>query len=139
MGKRHSKRIPVRLNAEIVPAGKNPAGFIDKLSGHGIAWYKYTGVIENLSGNGICIRVASSENGMDYTPGSRHKIKFQLLTKETLELHCEVVWSNKILLRDFGSRKGIDPLTEYTAIGMKITIPTDEYKKLFKTRLKQHH
>jgi hypothetical protein len=136
--KRNSQRLFSSLHAELVPGGDNPAGVLDKNSAEGIKWYKFNGVIENLSREGVCIRVAPSENGINCSPGARHKVKFQLLTKEVLDLHCEVVWSNKLLLHPFGSRKDIDPPQEYTVMGMKIIIPTQEYRKFYKKRLKQH-
>ncbi len=136
--KRNSQRLFSSLHAELVPGGSNPTGVLDKYSGEGIKWYKFTGVIENLSRDGLCIRVSPSEDSIDCDPGARHKVRFQLLTKEVLHLYCEVVWSNKLLLHPFGSRKHIDPPQEYIVMGMKITIPTREYKKFYKKRLKQH-
>jgi hypothetical protein len=137
--KRNSQRLYASLNAEVLPNGKDqPAGFLDKNSDEGVTWYTLSGIIENLSKEGIFIRVAPSENGINCIPGSRHKITFQLLTKQVLDLHCEVVWSNKILMHPFGSKKEIDPPKEYTLLGMKITIPTQEYRKFYKKRLKQH-
>jgi hypothetical protein len=137
--KRKSQRIFVSLNTVITPGGNSPTGFLDKSSGEGIIWYKNTGVIENLSRDGFFVKVLPSENGIDSSPGARHKVTFQLLAKDVINLNCEVVWTDKRLLHGFGSRKGIDPPTEYTVIGMKIIIPTSDYRKFYKTRLKQHH
>jgi hypothetical protein len=110
--KRKSQRIFVSLNTVITPGGNSPTGFLDKSSGEGIIWYKNTGVIENLSRDGFFVKVLPSENGIDSSPGARHKVTFQLLAKD---------------------------VTEYTVIGMKIIIPTSDYRKFYKTRLKQHH
>jgi hypothetical protein len=139
MERRHSKRISASLSAELAPGGENPAGFLDKDAGGGIKWYKFSGIIQNFSKDGIYLQVEPSVNPIDHSSGSVHKIQFQLLTKDTLNLLCKVVWSEKILLHRFGSKKDIDPPAEYTAIGMKILDPSKDYKRFVKARLKQHH
>lgn len=139
MERRESKRISASLSAELIPGGENPAGFLDKESGVGIKWYKFSGIIQNFSKNGIYLRVDPSENSIDHSSGSIHKVQFQLLTKDFLNLLCKVAWSGKVLLHSFGSIKDVDPPTEHTVIGMKILDPSREYKRFVKARLKQHH
>lgn len=139
MERRNSARISACLGAELMPGGNNPAGFLDKEGGGGIRWYKFSGTIQNFSRDGILLRVDPSEHSINHGTGSIHKVRFQLLTKDILNLLCQTVWSDKVLLHRFGSKRDTDPPAEYTVIGMKILEPSRDYKRFVKARLRQHH
>ncbi len=95
MGKRLSKRIIIGLKAEII-------------SGDIIC----EGVIENLSEAGIYVITAPTKTEIDFAPGTILEVKFQFLSGETLNLHCEVKWSYKTPPHGLTNRIGmkiIDP------------------------------
>ncbi len=96
MEKRLSKRIIIGLKAEII-------------SGDIIC----EGVIENLSETGIYVITAPTKSEIDFAPGTILEVKFQFLSGETLNLHCEVKWSYKTPPHGLTNRIGmkiIDPL-----------------------------
>ena len=95
MGKRLSKRIIIGLKAEIISGG-----------------ISCEGVIENLSEAGIYVITAPTKAEIDFAPGTILEVKFQFLSGETLNLHCEVKWSSKTLPHRLTNRIGmkiIDP------------------------------
>src|SRR3990167_9703709 len=95
MGKRLSKRIIIGLKAEII------SGDIS-----------CEGVIENLSEAGIYVITAPTKTEINFAPGTILEVKFQFLSGETLNLHCEVKWSYKTPPHGLTNR-----------IGMKIINP----------------
>ncbi len=80
MERRRSKRIFASFNTELTSGGKS-----------------YTGIIENLSENGVGVymETAPTKNTIDCTPGTTLQLKFQPISGETLYLHCKVKWSHK--------------------------------------------
>ena len=95
MKKRLSKRIIIGLKAEII------SGDIS-----------CEGVIENLSEAGIYVITAPTKTEINFAPGTILEVKFQFLSGETLNLHCEVKWSYKTPPHGLTNR-----------IGMKIINP----------------
>ena len=95
MEKRLSKRIIIGLKAEII------SGDIS-----------CEGVIENLSEAGIYVITAPTKTEINFAPGTILEVKFQFLSGETLNLHCEVKWSYKTPPHGLTNR-----------IGMKIINP----------------
>jgi hypothetical protein len=138
MEKRSYRRIPARLEAKFTLEGKKYAGSIDRLSGYGIKWNTYTGVIENLSEGGINLRISPTKTAIDFSPKTTLKLQFQTLFKEIFNLHCMVKWSNETQRRIGINGIGIDPDLKFTSTGMEIIAPSSEYKKFIKTKLKQH-
>ena len=92
MGKRAYKRISVSLEANFTLEDKYYAGSIDRLSGHGIKWHNYTGVIENLSEGGRYLRTSPAKTTIDFSPGTTLKLELQTLFGEIFNLHCMVRW-----------------------------------------------
>ncbi len=127
-GRRTRKRITVGLVAELILDGKNYTGVIENISESGIKWYQYAEVIENISEYGISMRTTK-----DFTPGKTLKLKFQLPSGEKLNLHCKIIWSHKTPPHGLTKSMGIDPPSEYTAMGLEIIRPPLKYKKFFKT------
>jgi hypothetical protein len=105
MGKRRSERKIVRLKAERISGDENHAVFI-----------------ENLSEEGIYMITAPAKTSMDFTPGTKLELKFQLPSGETLNLRCKVIWSCKT---------PPDGLTN--SVGMEIIAPPLKYKEFIKT------
>jgi hypothetical protein len=97
--KERTFRIPVEIDAEIT---------LDET--------RHAGIIENLSEEGLCIRVTPPKTSRDLTAGKKFDLKFQLPSGETLNLYCRKIWSFKItprsLIRRFGM-KIIDPPVKY--------------------------
>ncbi len=138
MEKRANKRISASLSARFTLDGKKYAGSLDRLSGQGIKWHDYTGVIENLSKSGIYMRTSPADTSVDFSPGTELKLEFQILTGETFDLNCKVRWINETQHRI--GKYGITrtQTSKYTATGMEIITPSLKYKEFIKTRLKQH-
>jgi hypothetical protein len=74
--KRFSDRIPVSLEAEVV---FNNA--------------RFDGKIENLSEEGIFIRIFPENGSADFQSGTVFKLYIELPTSETVSLDSRVVWS----------------------------------------------
>ena len=124
MNKRRSRRKIVSINSELIPDFIGEAGVIEDLPAYGtkrIKWYKFTGVVENLSNQGVYIRTFPAKVPIDYYPGTTLELKFQLLSGEALSLNCRVKWSIKIPPDDLTSR-----------MGMEILNPSPNYNKLLK-------
>ncbi len=118
--------------------GKRYAGTIDK-SGQGIKWYNYTGVIENISEGGLCLRTSPVQTTIDFSPGETLKLEFQILTGEAFNLQCMVKWS-KETQRRIGMNDILLPnALKYVSTGMEIVSPPSKFRKFIKSRLKQHN
>ncbi|TNF56880.1 PilZ domain-containing protein [bacterium] len=105
MAKERTFRIPVEIDAEIT---------LDETS--------HTGIIENLSEEGLCVRITPSKSSRDLTAGKKFDLKFQLPSGETLNLFCRKIWSFKITRRSLMKR-----------VGMKIINPPVKYKQFITT------
>jgi hypothetical protein len=103
MERRLSKRIIVGFKAEFVLGG-----------------ISYTGVIENLSENGICVITAPAKTAVDFTPGATPELKFQTSSGKTLDIYYKVIWSNKTPSHGLTNR-----------IGMKIITPSWDKSNIF--------
>ncbi|MEN8265216.1 MAG: PilZ domain-containing protein [Nitrospirota bacterium] len=104
MERRSSQRIVVTLDAELI---LNDTSF--------------AGVIENISKEGLYIKILPSEKLIEFISGTKIEIKIQLSSGEILNLHCMVIRSEKILP---------DSLTSY--VGMEIIDPPSEYEDFLK-------
>ncbi len=103
MEKRHSKRIPVRLEAFILTDEKT-----------------YMGYIENISEDGFEYVVHSSiKTPVDFHYEKTVEIYFQIPSGEAVNMFCTVKWLSKNSSAD-------KPLT----IGIKITEPSAKFKGL---------
>ncbi|MBI5665499.1 MAG: PilZ domain-containing protein [Nitrospirae bacterium] len=103
MEKRHSRRIPVRLEAFILTGDKT-----------------YMGSIENVSEDGFEYQVQSSIKAPeDFHFDKSVEIYFQIPSGEAVNMSCTVKWLSK--------RPSVDrPLT----IGIKISEPSPKFKSL---------
>jgi hypothetical protein len=104
MEKRRSQRIVAAFNAELTLNENN-----------------YTGVVENISKEGIYMRTLPAKVPTDFTPGTKLELKVTPRSEETLILHCEIIWS---------IHTSTDGLT--SGIGMEIIDPPSEYDDLLK-------
>ena len=76
--KRHHKRKLISLNAKIISGGTT-----------------YSGIIVNLSEEGIYMLTAASDVTIDFSPESRLRLVTELPTKEILGMDCSVKWFQK--------------------------------------------
>jgi hypothetical protein len=105
MERRRFRRKIVSLKAELISGGVS-----------------YLGVIENLSEEGIYMRIAPTKNAIDFVPGTKVELRFQPSSEETLNLPCSVKWAYKT-----------PPHGLTTSIGMEIINPPPEYKEFLET------
>lgn len=75
MERRRVERKTVNLNTEFVSGGKS-----------------YTGVIGNVSVNGIYIKSSPTKTAMDFLPTAILELKLQIASDETINLQCEIIW-----------------------------------------------
>jgi len=106
MERRLSKRVNVKLGAELVSGDRT-----------------YAGVIENLSEHGIFMRTVPWETPVNCLPGTTIVLKFQPSSGETLSLHCEVKWLHIDKTPSLG-------LTN--SMGMAIIDPPRQYKEFLR-------
>ena len=104
MERRRSRRIVTTLDAEFSLEENN-----------------YTGVIENISEEGICMRFLSSSTPIEFTPGTELELNIKSSPEETMNLHCEIKWS-----------QSISPDRLSGSAGMEIINPPEEYGELLK-------
>jgi len=76
--KRHHNRKLVSLDAKIISGGTT-----------------YSGIIVNLSEEGIFMLTATSDVTIDFNPESRLRLIAELPTKEILGMECNVKWFQK--------------------------------------------
>lgn len=108
MGKRHSRRFNVFLNAVLISDDVSYAGFIG-----------------NLSETGVYMRIKSANAKIDFKPGTKIEVKLELLFEETLNLNCRLVWAYELPL-DFSAGK-----SAYN-MGIEIIDLNLTYKKFYK-------
>jgi len=108
MEKRHNKRKVISLDARIISGGQI-----------------YSGIIVNMSEEGIFMVNAISRTSIDFTPGSTLKLITQLPTDEILDLDCDVKWF----------QKKSSPHGPTFKMGMEIINPPLEYRKFIRNRL----
>jgi hypothetical protein len=90
MERRRSKRIIVRLEAEIISRAKSYPGFLETTTEFpGVSFYTYAGMLENLSEDGMLITVPENTK-INFKPGETLEIGFQLPLGERLNLNCMV-------------------------------------------------
>ncbi len=104
MAKRRSRRIVITFDAEFSLEENN-----------------YTGVIENISEEGICMRFLSSTTPIEFTPGTELELNIKSSPEETMNLHCVIRWSISI-----------SPDRLSGSAGMEIINPPPEYGELLK-------
>ena len=103
MERRHSKRLPVNLNAKVISEEK-----------------VFEGTIENMSGDGLEYYLTSFVKATrDFTPHKSIKLNLQIPSGEMLSLNCEVVW----FLETSPGEK---------LLGMKVLNPPLTYKEIIK-------
>lgn len=83
----------------------------------------YTGVIENLCVEGICLTADTTEAARDFIPGTSIKLRFQIPSGETLNLYCLIIWLHTCRVPSHG-------LTN--SMGIKIIDPPLRYKEFYK-------
>lgn len=94
MEKRRSKRKSVYIEAELISGN---AG--------------YSGLIDNISENGICMETASKDllgNSACFNPGKEFEVKFWMRPEEEIKLHCKVTWSFKAAPHGLKIKIGMD-------------------------------
>lgn len=107
MEKRRSKRKTVQIDAEFISGN---AG--------------YSGLIDNISENGICMETISKDllgNSTYFNPGREFHVKFRIRPEEEIKLHCKVTWSFK------AAPHGIK-----IKIGMDIIFPPPSYVNFYR-------
>lgn len=107
MEKRQHKRKLVSLNAKIISGGTT-----------------YSGIIVNLSEEGIYMLTATSDVTIDFNPESRLRLVTELPTKEILGMECNVKWF----------QKKTSPRGPKFKIGMEIIDPPLTYLEFAKSR-----
>lgn len=100
---RRSERKIVSLNAVLISEDRN-----------------YAGVIGNLSEDGVYIRTDPTKTAIDFLPDTSLELKFHISSKETINLHCEVIWLYT---------KRNPPIGLENDIGMEIKNSSQEYEK----------
>ena len=55
----------------------------------------YSGIVENLSENGLYMRAVSRSSSLNLTPGKTLKVNFNSDTGEEISLTCRIQWSYK--------------------------------------------
>ncbi|MHA2039862.1 MAG: PilZ domain-containing protein [Promethearchaeota archaeon] len=100
---RHSERIYVNLEAELVSDNAKCVAFI-----------------ENISEVGMYLKFSSLEHPEDFIPGRLINIKFKLPSGHFLRLNCRNIWSNKNVSAS---------LIKHT--GMEIIKPPQEYNNYY--------
>ncbi len=108
MDKRKNKRKVISLDARIISDGQ-----------------VYSGIIINLSEEGLFMVNAISRITIDFTPGSTLKLVTQLPTNEILNLDCDVKWF----------QKKTSPQGPTFKMGMSIIDPPSQYRNFVKTRI----
>jgi hypothetical protein len=122
--KRRSKRKRTHLEAELVSDNQGCAGILENTSAydlHQIEWYRYLGIVENISHHGIFIRTLPARSTTDYSPGTIHELRIQLFSGETVCLRCRVKWLHTMQADQLINK-----------IGMEIIQPPSQYKKLIR-------
>ncbi len=107
MERRRSKRIHVRMDAEIISGDAN-----------------YSGIVENISEHGLCLETDSKDLlGKDtrFNPGTEFRVKFKIQSGEQIRLHCKVTWSYSAAPQGL-KRK----------IGMEIIFPPPAYVDFYR-------
>jgi hypothetical protein len=107
MERRRYKRITVDLEARL---------FLGRTG--------YSGIIRNISEEGMFVRTSPIYNPIDLGPGATLQIECRLPAGEELNLNCSVKWSLKI-----------PPENLRSCIGIKIIDPPVEYRGFVNTLL----
>ena len=81
----------------------------------------YSGIIRNISEEGMFVRTSSIHTPIDVDSGTTLQIECQLPAGEELNLNCPVKWSMKI-----------PPENLRSCIGIEIIDPPVEYKEFMK-------
>jgi hypothetical protein len=108
--KRNSNRLAVSLVGEIV---------IDKIS--------YTVLIENVSENGIYMKILPTETTIGFSIKKSYKVKFKLPSGKTLSADCNAKWSCKP-----------PPHFKVNCVGSELIDPSPRYIKFIKSLNKFH-
>ncbi|NOZ68046.1 MAG: PilZ domain-containing protein [Deferribacteres bacterium] len=103
-----SKKIIIRLEAEITAGGSS-----------------YRGFIGNFSEDGIHMKIAPAEKSVDFVPGTLIKLNFQLPSGEKLNLPCRIKWSNRTVQGDMPC-----------CIGMEVLDAPQKYKEFLTGRVR---
>ncbi len=103
MERRHSPRVPIRLNAEVKTEGKTYAGVIDNISEEGME-YLITSYIEATG---------------EFQSEQKVEMKFRAPSGETVDVDCEVRWSMENAADE-----------RVLIVGMKILDPPSRYREL---------
>ncbi len=112
MERRQFNRKKINLNVELILEDTSHSGFI-----------------ENIAEDGLHLKTAPSHTEIDCTPGTILELKFQLPSKEILNLRCKVIWAYKTPHEGSTSSVKVDPAPEYTAMGIQIIDPPSKYKE----------
>ncbi len=110
MVSRRLYRIPVELEAELILNSK-----------------RYEGVIENISEEGVYMKIPSEKMPADLAPGSELELEFELPSDETLTLNCKLMWSDNT-----------QPDSSSNNIGLEITDLPQEYEDFHKELYIKH-
>jgi hypothetical protein len=82
----------------------------------------YPAFIENISNDGLFIRIAYISELINFTHNTKLKLKIQLSSGDTINLYCKEIWSDKNT-----------PSSLMKVSGMKIINPPTKFKVFFKT------
>ena len=87
----------------------------------------HSAYIQNISQEGLSIKTSPSTSDLDYEPGKKLELKFQVPTGETMILLCRIVWSFKTPRKKPKPIPGMEPMPQYTTMGVEIIQPMDQY------------
>ncbi|MCK5138709.1 MAG: PilZ domain-containing protein [Thermodesulfovibrionia bacterium] len=105
MERRHSKRISISLEADLISDGKS-----------------YAAIVRDISEQGLHIIITLMKNTTYFTLGTKLRLKIHHTPGETVNLNCKKRWSFRI-----------SPHGPTMMIGMEITDSPPKYKEFFKT------
>lgn len=101
MKKRVNRRVPVALECELVSGDVH-----------------YPAFIENISQDGLFIRIAYINEKINIAPGEQLKLKIRITSGEIVNVYCSEVWSEKNA-----------PSSQIQISGMKIIDPPEKYRE----------
>jgi len=84
----------------------------------------YTGVVENFCVEGVCLTADTTDTARDFIPGTPIKLKLQIPSGETLDLHCLIIWLHTCRVSPHGL---------INRMGIKIVDPPMRYKEFYRS------
>ncbi len=111
MERRRSERKIVNLETMLISGNKS-----------------YSGVIGNISEYGAYVKTNLTNTALDFLPKTTVELKIRILSEETLNLSCEIIW---LYTKQIPTRRLEAGSVLENDIGMEIKNPPPSYKKFF--------